>query len=210
MIKYIAYIFTLFSIVCNISYGIMVKDRDGKIIVKTNSVSHIYGEVNQRTFETFRDSTEKIKPKTDHLILINSPGGYVTYGNMILDIMKEKQKNGVKFYCYVVSAAHSMAFNILSFCDVRIGEQNAQYLVHKMALSIVMQTDRRLTAKTLRSIAADLDSGDEPFRQQNSKMLHYTLKEYDIIADNDTIFTSNILIHRGYLDFIGNLFILDN
>lgn len=61
-------------------------------------------------------------------IRINSPGGSVDAGLILIDTMK-----GVKapIYCVVESSAYSMGAMILSFCDKRYGLKHATFMLHE-------------------------------------------------------------------------------
>lgn len=74
------------------------------------------------------DLAEASKAPID--FLINSPGGAVTPGYMLVDAMDAARKSGVKIRCAVGVLAASMAFNLLAHCDERFALRHAAMLFH--------------------------------------------------------------------------------
>jgi ATP-dependent protease ClpP protease subunit len=106
--------------------------------------------------------------------------------------------------CVAEENAHSMAFNILTACDVRLATDDAHFIVHKIAIS-GFSPDVRITAKLLKSIADDLEHMDEPFRQSNSKAMHMSLEDYDRFADEQHCWSAPLLYLTGYLNGIATI-----
>ncbi len=61
-------------------------------------------------------------------VLINSGGGSVEAGLVLIDTMKATQS---PFHCIVESKAYSMAAIILTFCDVRMALEHATIMLHE-------------------------------------------------------------------------------
>jgi ATP-dependent protease ClpP protease subunit len=170
----------------------------------TDKVAHITGEINQEMLYKF--STEMLTTALipgDRLIIINSPGGEVDTGNTMLRIIETERSLGVRTVCVVLGGASSMAFNILTHCDVRVALPRSHFLVHKVAAGIMYPYDGRLTAKYLRKAAREMDKIDEPFRRANAAAMGLSLKQYDYYADNETMWTDTKLLIMGYLNYIG-------
>lgn len=177
--------------------------QEAGIDITTAKVARLYGTVDRESFGKFRvDMIATQNLPGDRVILINSPGGDVDYGNKMLDMMHAEQAQGVRFVCFAYKGAHSMAFNFLSQCDVRIMQQGTMSLVHKIRRGLITET---ATAKNLRKIADDLEKSDEPFRQANAKALGLTIKDYDMYADEETYFTAETLLKMKYLQGIGQI-----
>lgn len=86
--------------------------------------------------------------------LINSPGGGVLAGYMLVDSMDAARKEGVKIRCAVGVLAASMAFNLLAHCDERYALRHAALLFHPP----------RIFAKGPMT-AADLDRASEDLKR---------------------------------------------
>lgn len=63
-------------------------------------------------------------------ILINSPGGGVILGSMIMQAMDVAKQRGSHITCGVGSVAASMAFSIFLACDTRYALAGARFLFH--------------------------------------------------------------------------------
>ncbi len=165
-------------------------------------VAYVQGEINALTafqFEVQMRSTEGFEG--DRLIVIDSPGGDVQAGNLMIGLIDKEELEGTKVVCVVLHDASSMAFNLLTHCTVRLALQGSLMVVHKIAMTEPPALER-MTAKNLRRLADDMDRQDAPFRQDNAKAMGLTLPDYDRYADNETEWTAAELYRRGYLQAI--------
>jgi ATP-dependent protease ClpP protease subunit len=175
-----------------------IVSKEASIDLRTDKVAVLRGGVDSSTEFVFkRGMVEHYGKPGPRVILINSRGGIVSNGNAMLKEIRLEQSKGVKVICVVEKIAHSMAFNILTNCDVRLAVPKAVMLVHKVAL--MNAPTYRFTAKNLRDTAEELDRDDEPFRQANAKAMGLSLEDYDLFADNETIWRAETLLQRGYL-----------
>lgn len=168
----------------------------------TNKVAHIFGPItaaSEAEFEMQMILTAGIPG--DRVIEIDSPGGEVEAGNRMLHLLEKEQEAGVKLTCVVLHQASSMAFNILTHCDARLAMPRAKMLVHKVAAGNVFLGER-MTAHRMREIAHDLDEADAPFRRDNAIAMHLSLRDYDLFADNETVWSANTLLKMHYLNGI--------
>lgn len=182
---------------------IRIVSEEAKIDITTTKVARLYGTVDGESWGRFK--TDMIRTQTvpgDRVILINSNGGDVEAGNKMIDMIKAEQKQGTRVVCYAFRGAHSMAFNFLTNCDVRLMAPGTMSLVHKIRRGLITET---ATAKNLRQIADDLDKSDEPFRQANAKAMGMSIPEYDKVADEETYFTAETLLKMKYLHGIGTV-----
>lgn len=172
------------------------------IDIKTEKVTEISGPIDPQRGMIFELKQLMTTPiPGDRIILIDSVGGYVNVGRRMIDAMlMERAALGTKMVCVVTREADSMAFNFLSFCDVRLSVANATFLFHKVEGPL--PDGIRSTPQNLRRLAKDLEHEDEPYKQQNMKMLHMSSHDYDLFADEETIWRAEILVTRGYLDGI--------
>lgn len=68
-------------------------------------------------------------------MLINSPGGSMEVGMVIVDAMRLAKKRGVKFRCASAVMAASMAFIMLAECQERYVLANTRLLFHPVSIS---------------------------------------------------------------------------
>jgi ATP-dependent protease ClpP protease subunit len=177
------------------------------IELTTSKVVYLYGDVSADSAKSFeRQQLATLALKGDRVIVIDSPGGEVDAGQRMISDMDAERANGVKMICVVEARAHSMAFNLLTHCDVRLAADGSLLLFHKIARVYSACTlDLRGTPKRLRKDADDLEKADEPFRQANAKALAMSLRDYDAYADKDTLWRATTLVARGYLQGIATL-----
>lgn len=133
----------------------------------------------------------------DRIVVINSPGGSVSEGDEIVQMLEqEKAANGNKIVCVVDGIAMSMGFNILSHCDVRYATERSLLLFHPQ---FVIELSGQLNPVNLRKIADELELRDRPYKEANMKALHMGEKEYDINANKETVWHASTLLKRGFL-----------
>ena len=93
-------------------------------------------------------------------VLINSQGGNVLAGYLIIGSINNARGRGATVSCAVPFLAASMALHILAYCDVRYALPDALLLFHEIRTSIADATPDK-TGKTLTSLqilAAPLDA----------------------------------------------------
>lgn len=91
--------------------------------------------------ETALDLADKInniskKNNEEITMLINSPGGSVTTGMIVVDSMRQAKARGVKFKCLSTVLSASMAYIILAECNRRYVMKNTLLLWHEISLSV--------------------------------------------------------------------------
>jgi ATP-dependent protease ClpP protease subunit len=181
---------------------VMTKILPTTVLIMGNihKVSHIEREFDTTLYYQFdKEMSDTLTLPGARIILINSPGGSIEVGKMMLKLLKAEQSRGVKEICVVEHAAHSMAFNFLSFCDVRLAVKGSFSVVHKVAIDGgIDDLPGRHTAAWFRKVADDMDQMDEEYRQKNSKVMHMSLKDYDMFADNETPWSATTLLLMGY------------
>lgn len=69
-------------------------------------------------------------------ILINSPGGSVVTGMIMVDSMRQAKERGVTFRCLSTVLSASMAYIILAECNERYAFNNTLLLWHEISLSV--------------------------------------------------------------------------
>lgn len=182
------------------SSAVHVVSKEAGIDIKTTKVAHLVGEVHNGLAASFLQEiliTSGIPG--DRVILIDSPGGLVTAGDTMIEAIEIEKSRGIRQICVVESIAYSMAFNFLSHCDVRLALPKAKLMAHKIALGGIDCITQRCTAIRLQELVDDMRRDDLPYRKYNADAMHLTLKEYDIYADNDHIWSVDALRKLKYL-----------
>lgn len=177
------------------AYGLTVTCDTGEVY-RSTKVTQFPHEVTPKLASRFiKALRDTARAPGDRIIVIDSNGGDVEVGNAMLAAMGLEQKLGVRVVCIVDDEAHSMAFNFLTHCDVRLATAGATMLVHKVRMWHV----ENATAKDLRKMATELDEDDEPFRIANAEAMKLDLQAYDGFADKETTWKAATLRKRGYL-----------
>lgn len=181
--------------------AIQVQSPEAGIDLLTGKVATIASEVTSMTYLRFqKDMAATHKIKGDRIIVINSPGGEALAGASMLKLIDEEKSQGTRIVCVVTKTAYSMAFNILTHCDVRLGVKGSSFLFHPVALYFMPDCQtQRVTAARLKKLAKELDAEDEPYRQANAKALGFDLELYDLLAARDLFWRDKALIKNGYL-----------
>ena len=189
-------------LVQNNAYAIHLKNKE--IDIQTDKVSHLDSVVDEKLALKYAlEMSATYEMPGDRVIYINSPGGITEYGDDIIFMMDYERAQGVKMICVVDVKAHSMAFNILSHCDVKLSTPGARMLVHKAEISNMPHGDgTRWTANYLKEMAKELEAVDAPYAKWNRKAMHLTKAQYDRYADAETYFKPAQLKKMGYLDGI--------
>jgi ATP-dependent protease ClpP protease subunit len=170
------------------------------INLNSPKVAHITGMIDRESASNFvLEMINTARLPGDRIIIINSPGGFVDEGKVMLDEIRREQRQGTRVVCLAVEHASSMAFNILTNCDIRLAASGAEMLVHKIAINYLLPTDGRITSKVLRRVADEMDKNEEVFRRANAAAMRLTVEYYDFFADRETRWTAETLYERGYL-----------
>lgn len=136
----------------------------------------------------------------DRLVIIRSPGGSITSGRRIIKMLEEeKARTGKKLVCVVVGGAHSMAFSILTHCDVRLATPGSTSVVHKAAAYGLDEERQRMTAIQLRKIAEELDKSDREIAAENQAAMLLDPATYDKNANAEKEWTAKELLNLKYL-----------
>jgi ATP-dependent Clp protease protease subunit len=106
------------------------KKVEGKPVVLSQRVVEIAGGI---SFELMKKAQREVLEFASHgdepiWFRINSPGGSVDAGLILVDTMKAVK---APIHCIVESAAYSMGAIILSYCDKRFGLPHATYMLHE-------------------------------------------------------------------------------
>ncbi len=201
MIKYLI----LLLISTQASANTIIIGSDGKHIDVPTPEVRISGFIGNKNAAKFIAAVERQKKSPLILISIGSTGGKRVSGELMIDkLEKIKQKSFV--VCVAVNEASSMAFNFLSHCDLRLATAKSLFLVHRSYYETKQflkdYVDVPLNANTLRKIAQNLDTANLPFDKLNARLMGLSFADYDLFADNQTVWTSEDLLLLGYLQDI--------
>jgi len=106
------------------------KQVTGNPIVISQRVVEIAGGIGFDTMKKAQKDVLEFASQGDDpiWIRINSPGGSVDAGLVLIDTMKAVK---APIHCIVESSAYSMAAIILTFCDKRYGMPHATFMLHE-------------------------------------------------------------------------------
>ena len=191
----------LWALLCPLTaQAVHIVSREAHVDVRSNRVIHIVGPIfSSMSWGFLVEGATTLHGPGARVLIINSPGGEVGLGQKMIDVLlAEREQTGQPLVCAVIGHASSMAFNILSYCDVRLAVQGSEFTVHKIEGDI--PDGYRHTAENLRKMAKVLDSIDEVYRKKNAEMMHLSLKAYDHYANQEKSWTVDELLKLGYLN----------
>ncbi len=128
--RLIALALTFAPALANTAQAAEPKKVEGKPVVISQRVIEIAGGI---SFELMKKAQRELLDFASQgdepvWLRINSPGGSVDAGLILVDTMKAVK---APVYCIVESAAYSMAAIILTYCDKRYGLPHATYMLHE-------------------------------------------------------------------------------
>lgn len=182
-----------------------IHSADNKLDIHSDKTIHITGVINDgfTGVVVAKQILSTISQPGDRVVIIDSRGGSVSEGMLIESLLlQEKALTGEKLICIVDGNAMSMAFNLMSMCDVRLGTMDSLLLFHPI---YVTELHGQLNAHNLREIARQMEKADLPFKTENMKALHMSSKEYDKNADAETVWSASEMKDRGFLQEIVTL-----
>lgn len=106
-------------------------DTRGILTVDTQRTIVLAGIVAQNAmYNAFQIEALTAISKRPIYVAINSPGGLVFTGAMMMDSMRKARKAGVNIRCVVVGESYSMGFNVLTECNEVYYTEKATFLFH--------------------------------------------------------------------------------
>lgn len=197
MLKYLALLLLLLPKQAQAAH---IVSKEAFLDINTDRVTHVTGYIDEKSLFTFeKEFFETLHSVGPRLVIINSPGGDVGVGLQMVQLLEVEKAAGIKLICVVEDMASSMAFNLLTHCDVRLAKRHAHMVVHKIAVGGLGGPFIRLTARKLREIARNLDLADEQFRVENARAMHLSLADYDLFANAERNWSAAKLLKMGYL-----------
>lgn len=146
-------------------------------VLEINSERAVYisGPIGGNSFDIANKIEELSKTAEPVYLVINSPGGAVTPGYIIINAMNVAKVRGVEFICYVPQLSASMSFQVFANCDKRYALPGAYLLYHPVRISAALtltpaftrqlyielrQIEKRMTAELLLALNVDKRSFD--------------------------------------------------
>jgi len=147
------------------------KKPTGPEIVMTDRVIEIAGGIG---FDNMKAAQKRLleldAQGSDPIWLrINSPGGSVDAGLVLIDTMKSVDS---PIYCVVESSAYSMAAILLTFCDKKYGLEHATFMLHEASYGTAGEDPQN------RSKLDFLTKYLDRLHEQIAANLHMDLKKY--------------------------------
>ena len=104
------------------------------IELTSNNLISIRGPINAFSASKFIHETSNIQSNVINIV-INSPGGSISDGNVIIEQIKSLTDSKIRVNC-ICDFAASMAFIITQSCPYRYGMTSSVLMQHQMALSL--------------------------------------------------------------------------
>lgn len=130
-------------------------------------------------------------------MLINSPGGNVNTGMIMIDSMRQAKARGVHFRCLSTVLSASMAYIILAECDERAAFGNTLLLWHEISLSLKSAKVRDLynTLPSILELQERVDTDLKGFMNVSDEF-------YQKHSKSETMWTASELVKNLNNDFI--------
>jgi len=120
-------------------------------------------------------------------LIINSPGGEVVLGYVLLNSMIVAKERGVRVNCVVASHAFSMAMMILPFCSTTYALPNSLLLFH----SIRIEYSGVITDEMLKRTKIALDILARPLEKALASVMGITMEEYVSLRDIEIFYPAS-------------------
>lgn len=117
----------------------------------------LLGTIDSKTVRPIADRLLTETKKKEIRLLINSPGGSVPAGLVLVQAMNMARGRGITTSCVVTRKAHSMAFYILMGCDKKYLLRTSSLMWHPPTYRL----DGRYGRKELESLAYDLRMNED-------------------------------------------------
>lgn len=122
-------------------------------------------------------------------LVIDSPGGYVTVGMEMVDLIREAQAAGTKVVCTVRGqGAASMAFVIFTACSSRFIEKESLLLAHDIATVLPGLFGVWINRQGAVQLAKDLQEGQDAIEKVIHESFNPPAKVYRYLSDNEVFF----------------------
>lgn len=118
--------------------------------IDNNRAVYVSGPIMQNSIGFATKIEQLTTVSTDPIyMVINSPGGGVTLGYLIINSMNVAKERGVRFICYSPQFAASMAFSVFAACDERYALSGTYLLWHEVRAQIMATMTPTMTSQLL-------------------------------------------------------------
>jgi hypothetical protein len=132
-------------------------------------------------------------------VLINSPGGSVIGGHILVSAMEMAKARGMKVNCTVGVVAASMAMNLLAYCDERRALPNSLLLFHEAYMLIgggMFVPPTKLTSRDTRRMSRDSDILSKEFEDRLIKELDTDPETFREHNESETLWPAHVFASR--------------
>lgn len=105
------------------------------LVVNPKRTVTVLGEIGGNALEASHKLLQLGDSKEDVYLIINSPGGSINAGDILIDAMEAVKSRGIKIKCVTTIMTASMAYSIYMHCDERFATSNALLLYHPARVS---------------------------------------------------------------------------
>jgi ATP-dependent protease ClpP protease subunit len=164
--------------------GLLIATSATAKTLEINDKRAIYlsGPVGQNSFGIANKIEELAKTDEDIYMIINSPGGEVVVGYLIINAMNVAKQRGVKFICHTSQLSASMAFQVFANCDKRYALPGTYLLFHPVRIS----AEITLTPKLARQLYFELRQIEKRMTAELLAAMNVSYKffEYHYLAES--------------------------
>jgi len=163
-------------------------NEEKTIVIKPSETGYVKGVItSQSSKKIIRYLNERRDAKKNAFLVIDSNGGSVVAGLRILRAMDEVKSETTRVHCAVKGHAISMAFAILSNCDVKVADPHSVLMFHNVRLFLQFYVLRAVDAKRL---FENLERFDTHLAALIAPVLGIDLKKYKKLADDEILYST--------------------
>lgn len=133
---------------------------NGQYYISSTRSLQLVGLVNINAVDLAVRVQELMRSKDIIQLIVNSPGGSVQTGMVLIAALQMAKASGITVDCVVVGAAYSMGFNVLDACSRVFVTPYATFLFHPIRTSI----SDRVRAIDMSLILQEIDKMDTVFK----------------------------------------------
>jgi ATP-dependent protease ClpP protease subunit len=149
--------------------------------------AHMYGDINNRSVVPV---IYKLSVDKDPVLFINSDGGDVEAGMLIINKIRELQARGISVTCLVRGQAKSMAFFIWTTCEDRGVLADAKLMFHDPYFIL---PEGAYKLRTLKQFVTELERDVKRLGNPTQLTLGVSEEEYRKHAEAETKWTPHAL-----------------
>ena len=148
------------------------------IMLKENNHLYVTGEINNDLYKVFMNQSGYINNK-DIYIYINSDGGSVSDGNLIIETIRYMENSGHNIYC-IAQKAYSMAFHILQHCPHRYITETSSVMQHQISFDLP-----RMNLENAKSYLTMIERLYDQIMRSSSERIKMPENKFKELCNND-------------------------